>query len=112
MVFFLGNEISHIRQIFPNFSFQFHYFFLGFQIAIVRTLRKDQPLRLVLNLLFHHFNHSEPIYKSQRIKLLDVIAVCNQLNVNVLSLISITIFSCGRSHTSYLIESKFLVAGN
>ena len=52
---------------------------------IVRTLREDQPLRLLLNLLFYHFNRSEPTYKSQRIKLLDVIAACNQLNVNALN---------------------------
>ena len=52
---------------------------------IVRTLREDQPLRLLLNLLFYHFNRSEPTNKSQRIKLLDVIAACNQLNVNALN---------------------------
>ena len=50
----------------------------------VRTLREDQPLRLLSNLLFYHFNRSEPNYKSQHIKLLDVIAVCSQLNVNAL----------------------------
>ena len=33
---------------------------------------------LLLSLLFYHFNRSEPTYKSQRIKLLDVIAACNQ----------------------------------
>ena len=27
--------------------------------TIVRTLKEDQPLRLLLNLLFYHFNHSE-----------------------------------------------------
>ena len=31
------------------------------------------------------FNRSEATYKSQRIKLLDVIAACNQLNVNDLN---------------------------
>ena len=46
-------------------------------IYIVRTLKEDQPLRLLLNLLFYHFNRSEPTYKSQRIKLLDVIAIVN-----------------------------------
>ena len=55
------------------------------QCYIVRKIREDQPLRLLLNLLFYHFNHSEPTYKSQRIKLLDVIAACNQLNVNALN---------------------------
>ena len=35
--------------------------------AIVRTLREDQPMRLLLNLLFYHFNRSEPTYKSERI---------------------------------------------
>ena len=53
--------------------------------TIVRTLKEDQPLRLLLNLFFYHLYHSEPTYKSQRIKLLDVIAVCNQLNVNALN---------------------------
>ena len=53
--------------------------------TIVRTLREDQPLRLLLNLLFYHFNHSEPTYKSQCIKLPHVIATCNQLNVNALN---------------------------
>ena len=47
--------------------------------AIVRTLREDQPLRLLLNLLFYHFNRSELTYKSQRIKLLAVIAAYNQM---------------------------------
>ena len=51
----------------------------------VRTLRENQSLRLLLNLLFYHFNHYEPTYKSQRIKLPDVIAACNQLNVNALN---------------------------
>ena len=45
----------------------------GWQQTIVHTLREDQPLRLLLNLLFYHFNPSEPTYKSQRIKLVDVI---------------------------------------
>ena len=38
------------------------------------TLKEDQPLRQLLNLFFYHFNRSKPTYKSQRIKLLDVIA--------------------------------------
>ena len=65
------------------------------KITIVRTLKEDQPLRLLLNLLFYHFNHSEPTYKSQRLKLLDVIYPCNQLNVNALNKTSITIFFLG-----------------
>ena len=40
---------------------------------MVRTLKDDEPLRLLLNLLFYHFNRSELTYKSQRIMLLDVI---------------------------------------
>ena len=52
--------------------------------SIVRTLKEGQPLRLPLNLLFYHFNHSEPIYKFQRIELLDAVAACNQLNVYAL----------------------------
>ena len=51
-----------------------------FSITIIRTLKEDQPLRLLLNLLFYHFNCSEPTYKSQNIKLLAVIAACNQVN--------------------------------
>ena len=50
-----------------------------------RTLREEQPLKLLLNLLFYHFNRSELTYKSQRIALLHVIAACNQLNVNALN---------------------------
>ena len=57
----------------------------GFFTTIVRTLKEDQPLRLLLNLLFYHFNPSEPTYKSHSTKLLDIIAVCNQLNVNALN---------------------------
>ena len=53
--------------------------------TIVRTLREDQPLRLLLNLLFCYFNSSEPTYKSQCINLLDVIAACSQLNVNAVN---------------------------
>ena len=53
--------------------------------AIGRTLKEDEPLRLLLNLLFYHFDCSEPTYKSQRIKLLYVIAACNQLNENALN---------------------------
>ena len=53
--------------------------------CIVRTLREDQPLRLPLNLLCYHFNHSEPTYKFQCIKLQHVIATCNQLNMNALN---------------------------
>ena len=81
-------------------------------VVIVHTLREDQPLRLLLNLLFYHFNRSVPTYKSQRIKFLDVIAACNQLNVNALNHILITFFSWRRFHRVYLIESKFLIAGN
>ena len=46
---------------------------------------RDQPLRLLLNLLFYHFNRSELTFKSQCIKLLDEIAACNRLNVNALN---------------------------
>ena len=54
-------------------------------LSIVRTLIEDRPLKLLLNLLFYHFNRSEPTYKSQRIKLLDVIAACSRLNMNALN---------------------------
>ena len=50
-----------------------------------RTLKGDQPLRLLLNLFFYQFNRFEHTFKSQRIKLPDVIAACNQLNMNTLS---------------------------
>ena len=32
------------------------------------TLKDEQPLRLLFNLFFYHFDRSEPAYKSQRIK--------------------------------------------
>ena len=32
------------------------------------TLKEDQPVGLLLNLFFSHFGHSEPTYKSRRIK--------------------------------------------
>ena len=35
-----------------------------------------------MNLFSYHFNRSEHTYRSQRIKLLDVVSACNQLNVN------------------------------
>ena len=61
----------------------FFEFAFSFWVAIVRTLKED--LRLLLNLLFYNFDRSEPTYNPQRIKLLDVIAACNQLNVNALN---------------------------
>ena len=79
---------------------------------MARTLKENQPLRLLLNLLFYHSDGSEATYKSQRIKLLDVIAACNRLNVNALNEILITIFCRGRSHKLYLIECTFMIAGN
>ena len=67
-------------EMFPAFDLS------GFQLCfIVRTLKEDKPLRLLMNLLFYHFSRSEPTYKSQSIKLLDVPAACNQLNVNTLN---------------------------
>ena len=44
-------------------------------LTIGCTLKEDQPLRLPLNLFFYRFNRSESTYKSQRIKLLDIITV-------------------------------------
>ena len=58
---------------------------MSLRASVLRTLKEDQPLRMFLNLIFYHFNLSEPTYKSQRIKLPDVIAACNQLNVNALN---------------------------
>ena len=49
-----------------------HYMQIVQVVTKVRTLKEDQPLRLLLNLLFYHFNRSEPTN------------VCNQLNVNAL----------------------------
>ena len=68
---------------------------------------EDQPLRLLLNLLFYHFNRSEPTYKSQHIKLLDVIAACNQLNVNVLNKILIIFFLGGDLTDCILLKVDF-----
>ena len=56
------------------------------------TVKEDQPLKLLLNLFFCHFNRSEPTYKPQHIKLLDIIAACNHLNVNAPNQILLTIF--------------------
>ena len=50
--------------------------------TIVRTLREDQLLRLLLNLLFYHVNRSEPTFKSQH-KVLDLIAASSQLRTTV-----------------------------
>ena len=47
------------------------------KMSIGCTLKEDQPRRLLFNLLFYPFNHSEPTYKSQRINLRDVITACN-----------------------------------
>ena len=85
---------------------------MSLQHIIVCTLKEDQHLRLLLNLLFYHFNRSEPTYKSQHIKLPDGIATCNQLNVDTLYKILITIFSWGRSHKLYPVESRFLISVN
>ena len=51
----------------------------------ISCLEEDQPLRLLLNLFFYHFNRYEPTYKLHRIKLPDVIAACSQLNINALN---------------------------
>ena len=53
-------------------SAQFHSFDFS-NCYIGRTLKEDQPLRLLLNSLFYHFNRSEPTYTSQCIKLQDAI---------------------------------------
>ena len=78
---YIGNKINFF---FPEFQKN-----LSQTKTIVRALREDQPLRLLLNLLFYHFNLSEsaraPYYKSQCIQPLDLIAACNQLNVNALN---------------------------
>ena len=58
-------------------------------------------------LSFYHFNRSEPPYKSKRIKLLDVIAACSQLNVNALKLDINNNFSWGKSHRLYLTKINF-----
>ena len=77
------------------------------QDCIVRTLKEDQPLRLLLNLPFYHVNRSEPTYKSQGIKLLDVIAVCNRPNVNALNKIFTTIFLGGDLTDCILLKADF-----
>ena len=85
---------------------------------------------MLLNLFFYQLNRSEPTHESQRMKLRDVIAACNQLNVNAWTLLTVFSYNLdfqtfqdymnmwkghlifGESYRSYLIESKFLVAGN
>ena len=42
------------------------------------TERRSAAETAIEYLFFYHFNCFEPIYKSQRIKLLDIIAACNQ----------------------------------
>ena len=69
-------------SVYSENTMRYHFYL---KHVIVRTLREDQPLRLLLNLLFDHFNHSEATYKYQRIKLPYVIAAYNQLNVNALN---------------------------
>ena len=74
-----------------NIGRKINFYFPEFQKKLlqtktfVRTLREDQPLRLLLNFLSYHVNRSEPYYKCQRIQPLDLIAACNQLNVNALN---------------------------
>ena len=78
--FWIGQHLafSKLLVLARHYSIYIYY-------TMVRTLKEDQPLRLLLNLHFYDFNRSELTYKSQRIKLLDVIAACNQLNVNALN---------------------------
>ena len=72
--------------------------------TIVRTLREDQSLRLLLNLLFYHFNRSEPTYKSQRIKLL---CNCRMQSIKCeYSKLDID------NNLFYFIEIKLLIVGN
>ena len=79
------------------------------------TLEEDQPLRLLLNLLFYHFNCSEPTYKPQYItaprcncRVQSIILECSELDVvNGLFLQPLE-----RSQRSCLIETKFPVTGN
>ena len=59
---------------------QFLILFVG---TIVGRLKEDQPLRLLLNLLFYQISRSKPTYKSQRIKLPDETTACNQLSEHV-----------------------------
>ena len=81
----LGKVKDGKKSVLISLSPQWPYIKEKLELIIVRTLREGQPLRLLLNLLFYHFNHSEPTYKFKRTKLLDVTAVCNQLKVNALN---------------------------
>ena len=74
---------ANLNRITRSFNLEKSYFMYVF--TIVCTLKEDQPLRLLLNLFFYHFDRPEPTYKSQRTELLDVIVACNQLNVNALN---------------------------
>ena len=72
----------------------------SFKMTIVRTLREDQPLRLLLNLLFYHYNCSEPTYKSQRIncRMQLIECECSKLDID--------------NNLFYFIEMKLLIADN
>ena len=53
--------------------------------VIVRALKEDQPLRLLLNLLFYHFNRSEPTsHKAPRCncRVQSIKCECSELDID------------------------------
>ena len=76
------------------------------------TLKEEHPLRPLLNLFVYHFNRSEHTYESQCIKLLK--NNCHKQSIKRERCIIVwkgnSMF--GEILQMYLIESKFLIAGN
>ena len=73
------------------------------------TLKREQPLRLLSNLFFYHFNCSEPTYKSQGIKPLKIIPTYKLERCIIMRKGN---FIIGEISKINLIESKFLIARN
>ena len=58
-------------------DFFFHGKFISLCFYRLYTERRS-ACETAIEMLFHHFNRSEPTHKLEHIKLLDVIAACNQ----------------------------------
>ena len=67
-------KLKYLAKSFISAESPDHVIFIGSQ------MNGGRPV-----LLFYHFNLSEPTYESQHIKVIDVIAACNQLTVNALT---------------------------
>ena len=66
-------SVKQITSCYPGFSLVF--------ICSIYTERRSAS-ETAIECSFYYFIRSEPTYKSQCLKLLDVIAACNQLNMN------------------------------